>query len=65
VLVLPADKWADFAPQETPFPQMLEEAFGRAEAESLLDAWNETIKSRTSSFVRSRPDLSYIPTQQD
>ena len=61
VLVLPQESWADMAPQETSFEAMLEEAFGRQEAESILRAFNHIIKSETSSIVRDRPDLSYIP----
>jgi hypothetical protein len=35
-LVLPRDNWAGFKPLEKPFPAMLEEAYGRVEAQALL-----------------------------
>lgn len=65
VLVLPRDKWADFAPLETPFAQMLEEAYGRAEADSILDAWGEVIEGSVNEIIANRPDLSYVPGSND
>ncbi|MBI4462685.1 MAG: hypothetical protein HY653_07260 [Acidobacteria bacterium] len=61
VLVLPKENWAAMAPPEKPFPKMLEEAFGRAEAEAVLKVFDKTIKSQTSEIIRTRADLSYIP----
>ena len=65
VLVLPRGKWADFAPLETPFEQMLEEAYGRVEADSILEAWGKVIEESVSEIVSSRPDLSYVPGSND
>lgn len=65
LLVLPRNDWADFAPFEKPFAQMLEEAYGRAEAESLLDAWRETVRGSKSEIIANRPDLSYVPGSKD
>lgn len=61
VLVLPKDNWAAMAPPDTPFNKMLEEAFGRTEADAILRVFDKTIKSETSEIVRMRPDLGYTP----
>lgn len=65
ILVFPRDKWADFAPPEKAFEQMLEEAFGRGEAVSLLDQLWETVKSTERSIAKTRPDLSYTPSPEE
>lgn len=64
VLVLPQENYADMAPQEKPFEKMLEEAFGRAEAEAIRHTFDKTIKSESSYLSVSRPDLSYIPASE-
>ena len=64
VLVLPKANWAAFKPMEKPFPAMLEEAFGRMEAEHMLEAFSNTIKHEESEVIRSRPDLGYAPPKK-
>ena len=61
VLVLPRANWAAFAPPSKPFAAMLEEAFGRTEAQSLLSDFGDALESSSSHAIRTRPDLSYIP----
>ncbi len=61
VLVLPRRNWAEFKPLEKPFDRMLEEAFGRQEAQALLETFSRAVKSAHSSILHARPDLSYIP----
>lgn len=61
VLVLPKAKWADFNEPEKPFDKMLEEAYGRQEAEALLRQFSKTIRSEHTELIRYRADLSYIP----
>lgn len=63
VLVLPHSNWADFEdkPDMKPFPEMLREAFGPAEAESITKRFDASIESETSEIVQFRPDLSYLP----
>jgi hypothetical protein len=61
VLVIPRSNWAAFKPMEKSFYQMLEEAYGRQEAEKLLDTFSGTLKSQSSEIIRSRPDLGYTP----
>ena len=45
--------------------QMLEEAFGRGEARSLLDQLWETVKSTERSIAKTRLDLSYTPSPEE
>lgn len=63
VLALPHDNWAGFNPPEKPFPKMLEEALGRAEAESVFKMFDDSVASSRSEIVRYRPDLSYLPAK--
>ena len=64
VLAIPHDSWASFNPPQKPFPMMLEEALGRADAESVYGMFDEAIASSRSEIVRFRPDLSYAPAKQ-
>jgi hypothetical protein len=64
VLALPHDNWAGFNPPQKPFPKMLEEALGRAEAESVFSMFDDSIASSRSEIVRYRPDLSYTPARK-
>ncbi len=63
VLVIPHANWADFEdkPDMKPFPEMLKEAFGQAEAESLTKQVSSSTETETSEIVQFRPDLSYLP----
>ncbi len=62
-LVLPRENWAAFKPQEKPFAAMLEEAYGRQEAQGLLERFGKVVRKQTSYISQNRPDLSYIPGQ--
>ena len=61
VLLLPRKNWAAFNPLEKPLAAVLEEAYGRQEAEALLSKYYKTIHCQTSIILRHRPDLSYVP----
>ncbi|MBI4462687.1 MAG: hypothetical protein HY653_07270 [Acidobacteria bacterium] len=61
VLVLPRKDWADFEPQATPIWEMMEEVYGRQEAEELRALQNKAIHCTSSYILRHRPDLSYTP----
>lgn len=65
VLVLPRANWADFEekPDVKPFPEMLKEAFGPAEADSITKRLDSSIESETTEIVQFRPDLSYLPNK--
>jgi len=63
VLVLPRESWAAFKGPEKPFPAMLEEAYGRTEAEALIHKLGKVVKYTESSIIKTRPDLSYIPEE--
>ena len=63
VLSLPRSSWADFEdkPDVKPFRDMLKEAFGQAEADSIVDRLDHSVEKETSEIIQFRPDLSYIP----
>jgi hypothetical protein len=63
-LVLPRANWAAFKPMEKSFPAMLEEAFGRMEAEHMLEAFSNTVKHEETEVIRTRPDLGYTPPKK-
>ncbi len=65
VLVLPRNSWADFGdqPNVKPFREMLKEAFGQAEADSIVDRIDNSVSSETSEIIQFRPDLSYLPAK--
>jgi hypothetical protein len=63
VLVLPRDNWAAFEdkPDVKPFRDMLKDAFGQAEADSIVARIDASVQSETSDIIQFRPDLSYLP----
>ena len=64
ILVFPHENWADFKEPEKPFGAMLEEVYGRVEAEKLLKVFTKAVRSESSQILRFRSDLSYIPAGQ-
>jgi hypothetical protein len=65
VLAEPHANWADFEdkPDVKPFRDMLKDAFGQAEADSIYDRLESSIESEYSEIIQFRPDLSYIPAK--
>jgi hypothetical protein len=63
VLVLPHDSWADFEdkPDVKPFRDMVKDAFGQSETDSIVDRIDASVQKETSEIIQFRPDLSYIP----
>ena len=63
VLVFPHANWADFEdkPDLKPFRDMLKDAFGQSEADSIIKRFDASIDSETSAIVKFRPELSHIP----
>jgi quinol monooxygenase YgiN len=63
VLSFPHKSWADFEdkPDAKPYRDMLKEAFGQAEADSIQDRLDHSIEKLTSEIIQFRPDLSYLP----
>jgi hypothetical protein len=63
VLSEPHKAWADFEdkPEVKPFRDMLKEAFGRSEAESITDRIEHSVQSEETEILQFRPDLSYLP----
>lgn len=62
-LVVPHNSWADFEdkPDVKPFRDMIKEAFGQAEADSIVDRLDHSVEKETSEIHQFRPDLSYMP----
>ncbi|MGA8618823.1 MAG: hypothetical protein WB660_09960 [Candidatus Sulfotelmatobacter sp.] len=65
VLSLPRKNWADFEdkPDVKPFREMLQEAFGPAEADSIVDRIDHSVEKETSEIIKFRSDLSYLPSK--
>jgi hypothetical protein len=65
VLVLPHANWADFEdkPDMKPFAEMLKDAFGQAEADSITKRFDSSIESETTEIIEFRADLSYLPNK--
>jgi hypothetical protein len=65
VLVIPHNSWADFEdkPDMKPFRQMLTDAFGGEEADSLMKRFDASIESITTEIDKFRADLSYLPNK--
>ncbi|MBZ5655543.1 MAG: hypothetical protein LAO56_09730 [Acidobacteriia bacterium] len=63
VLSLPHNNWADFEdkPDVKPFRDMLKEAFGQEEADSIADRIDHSVEKETVETIQFRPDLSYLP----
>ena len=65
VLVLPRANWADFEekPGMKSFPDMLREAFGESEGNSIMRRFDASVEKQTSEIIQFRPDLSYLPSK--
>jgi hypothetical protein len=64
VLTIPHENWADMAEPDPPFPVMLEKAFGRHEAEELMEAVGKAVAHQWTEMVTLRADLSYMPNSK-
>jgi len=65
VLVIPHANWAEFEdkPDMKPFREMLKEAFGQSEADSILKRFDASLENVWSEAVEFRADLSYLPAK--
>jgi hypothetical protein len=63
VLSIPHKSWASMEEPAPGFPQMLEKAYGRHDAEALFRAVGATVASQRTELLRYRPDLSYVPAK--
>jgi hypothetical protein len=63
VLVEAHPNWADFEekPDQKPIPAMLQDAFGHAQAESIMKNFDSSVISESSEIIEFRADLSYVP----
>ncbi len=65
VLILTHKNWSDFEPKpdSKPFLQMLIDAFGTEEADSISKRFDSSIDRVTTEIDKFRPDLSYLPSK--
>ena len=65
VLVIPHNSWADFEdkPDMKPFRQMLTDAFGEGESDSIIKRLDSCVDGATSQIDKFRADLSYLPAK--
>lgn len=63
-LVFPRANFAAMQESGKTFPQVLEEAYGKAGAGALLAKWGKVVKGADSHLTQARPDLSHIPEGQ-
>jgi len=65
VLSIPHNSWADFGdnPNVKPFRDMIKEAFGQADADSIVERIDMSVEKETSEIIKFRPDLSYLPAK--
>lgn len=63
VLIIPHKNWADFEekPDVKPFRDMVKEAFGQSEADSIMSRLNSSVEKEYSEIDEFRADLSYLP----
>jgi hypothetical protein len=65
VLAIPHNTWADFEdkPEVKPFRDMLKEAFGQADADSVVDRIDASVEKETTQVIQFHPELSYLPSK--
>lgn len=61
VLTTPRQKWADFSPANPSVRQTVESAYGKAQADAIFKAMEESVDFTEAKITVSRPDLSYTP----
>ncbi len=64
VLLIYMKGWADLAGPNPSFPEMLEKAVGRHDAEFLMHGVDKNVKREWTETIRYRADLSYVPASE-
>ena len=64
VLILGRKGWADFAPGPKTVFQIVEEAYGKEQADALWKSRDATIAQSFTEAATYRPDLSYVPAKK-
>jgi len=64
VLILERKGWADFAPRPKSVFQIVEEAYGKEQADALWKERDATIAQSFTEAATYRPDLSYVPAKK-
>ena len=64
-LVIPRNSWAEFEekPDMKPFRQMLTDAFGEGESDSIIKRLDSCVDGVTSQIDKFRAELSYLPAK--
>jgi hypothetical protein len=65
VLTFSHANWADFEekPDVKSYREVIKDAFGQAEADSIVKRLDSSIEMSTSTIIQFRPDLSYVPAK--
>ncbi len=63
VLVSERKGWADFAPPSKGVAQIVEEAYGKDQADAIWKTFDSCVAQSFSEAASYRPDLSYIPAK--
>lgn len=65
VLAFAHANWADFEdkPDVKPYRDMIKDAFGQSEADSIVKRLDSSIDKTRSTIIQFRPDLSYMPAK--
>jgi hypothetical protein len=63
VLAFPHANWADFEdkPDVKTYREVIKDAYGQAEADSIMKRLDSSIENTSSTIIQFRQDLSYIP----
>jgi len=64
-VLIPHANWADFEdkPDVKPFREMLKDALGQDEADSVVDRLNSSVEGVSTEIIEFRQDLSYVPAK--
>jgi len=65
VLTFAHPNWADFEdkPDVKSYREMIKDAFGQSEADSIMRRLDSSIEKERSTIIQFRPDLSYMPAK--
>lgn len=65
VLAFGHPNWADFEekPEVKSYREIIKEAYGQSEADSIVKRLDTSIEKETSQIIQFRPDLSYMPAK--
>jgi hypothetical protein len=62
-LAIPHENWADFEPNEKPLWELIAEAYGESEAQTLRETIGGAVRGESTYVLQLREDLSYEPPE--